>query len=83
MVLTQKTNVGIQASWSWSLRAVVRDLLGERTPAHTTLHGWTEGLGAHALGLRGAQLGGAPFSRFLVEPQDLGRRGRAGGADPL
>ena len=58
-------------------------MLGERTPAHTTLHGWTEGLGAHALGLRGAQLGGAPFSRFLAEAQDLGRRGRAGGADPL
>jgi hypothetical protein len=34
-----------------SLRHVTWDLLyGERTPAHTTLHGWTEGLGAWWLG---------------------------------
>ncbi|MCP3881419.1 MAG: hypothetical protein GY701_23965 [Sulfitobacter sp.] len=61
-------------TWSLSLRRVVWDLLGERTPAHTTLHGWTEGLGAHALGLPGAQLGGSPFSRFLVEAQVRIRR---------
>jgi len=61
--------VSTYATWFWSLRHVVWDLLGERTPAHTTLHGWTEGLGAHALGLPGAQLGGFPFSRFLVEAQ--------------
>ena len=48
--------VSTYATWSLSLRRVVWDLLGERTPAHTTLHGWTEGLGAHALGLPGAQL---------------------------
>jgi hypothetical protein len=61
--------VSTYATWFWSLRHVVWDLLGERTPAHTTLHGWTEGLGAHGLGLPGAQLGGSPFSRFLVEAQ--------------
>jgi len=34
-----------------SLRSVVwSKLYGERTPAHTTLHGWTEGLGAWCLG---------------------------------
>jgi hypothetical protein len=56
-------------TWNWSLRGVVWDLLGERTPAHTTLHGWTEGLGAHVLGLPQAQLHGAPFSRFVFEAQ--------------
>jgi hypothetical protein len=52
-----------------SLRAVVWSLLGERTPSHTTLHGWTEGLGAHALGLPGGEAGGWPFSRFLAEAE--------------
>jgi hypothetical protein len=34
-----------------SLRQVVWDeLYGERTPMHTTLHGWTEGLAAYCLG---------------------------------
>ncbi len=56
-------------SWGWSLRGVVWDLLGERTPTHTTLHGWTEGLGAHVLGLAGTEAGGAPFSRFVFEAQ--------------
>jgi len=54
---------------NWSLRDAVWDLLGEPTPAHTTLHGWTEGLGAHVLGLPGAQTHGAPFSRFVFEAQ--------------
>ena len=45
------------------------DLLGERTPSHTTLHGWTEGLGAHVLGLPGGEAGGVPFSRFVIEAQ--------------
>jgi hypothetical protein len=57
------------ATWSSSLRGVVWDLLGERTPSHTTLHGWTEGLGAHVLGLPGGEAGGVPFSRFVVEAQ--------------
>jgi hypothetical protein len=57
------------ASWDWSLRDVVWDLLGERTPAHATLHGWTEGLGAHVLGLSPAVADGAPFSRFVFEAE--------------
>ena len=52
-----------------SLRGVAWSLLGERTPSHATLHGWTEGLGAHALGLPSGALGAMPFSRFLAEAQ--------------
>jgi len=57
------------ATWQQSLRAVVWSLLGERTPSHTTLHGWTEGLGAHALGLPAGEAGGAPFGRLVAEAQ--------------
>ena len=56
-------------TWTRSLRSVAWDLLGERTPSHSTVHGWTQGLGAHALGLPGGEAGGAPFSRFAVEIQ--------------
>jgi hypothetical protein len=59
--------------WGQGLRPVVWGLLGERTPSHATLHGWTEGLGAHALGLPGGEAGGAPFSRFAVEMQTRAR----------
>jgi hypothetical protein len=52
-----------------SLRKVVWDLLGDRTPSHTTLHGWTEGLGAHALGLPSGDVGGLPFSGVLAEAE--------------
>jgi len=51
-----------------SLRDVACQL-GDRTPAHTTLHGWTEGLGAHALGRPGGELGGAPMSRLIAEAE--------------
>jgi hypothetical protein len=53
-----------------SLRQVSWDLLGERTPAHTSLFGWSEGLGAHALGRvrRGGELG-VPVSRLLSESE--------------
>jgi len=61
--------VATYAQGSSSLRTVAWSLLGERTPAHTTLHGWTEGLGAHVLGLPGGEAGGLPFSRFLAEAQ--------------
>ena len=60
---------GTYAKGSSSLRTVAWSLLGERTPSHTTLHGWTEGLGAHALGLPGGEADGLPFSRFLAEAQ--------------
>jgi hypothetical protein len=52
-----------------SLRQVAWSQLGGRTPAHTTLHGWTEGLGAHALGRPGGDLGGAPMSRFVADAE--------------
>lgn len=39
----------------------------EWTPAHTALHGWTEGLGAHALGRPGSDADGVPVSRFITE----------------
>lgn len=51
------------------LRPVAWSLLGDRTPAHTTLHGWTEGLGAHALGRRGGDAGGVPMSRFVADAE--------------
>lgn len=52
-----------------SLRQVAWGQLGERTPAHTTLHGWTEGLGAHALGRPGGDLSGASMSRLIAEAE--------------
>ena len=52
-----------------SLRQVAWGQLGNRNPAHTTLHGWTEGLGAHALGRPGGEAGGAPMSRFEAEAE--------------
>jgi hypothetical protein len=54
-----------------SLRSVAWETLGgERTPAHTSLHAWSEGLGAHALGLAGGEVeGGAPVSRLFAETQ--------------
>lgn len=52
-----------------SLRQVAWPQLGDPTPAHTTLHGWTEGLGAHALGRPGGETGGAPMSRLLAEAE--------------
>jgi hypothetical protein len=59
--------------WAESLRSAVWTMLGERTPSHTTLHAWTEGLGAHALGLPAGAFagptGGWPFSRVLAEAE--------------
>lgn len=52
-----------------SLRQVAWGQLGDRSPGHTTLYGWTEGLGAHALGRPRGELGGAPMSRLIAEAQ--------------
>ena len=57
------------ARGEFSLRQVAWGQLGDRTPAHSTLHGWTEGLGAHALGRPGGDAGGAPLSRFVAEAE--------------
>lgn len=59
--------VSIYSRGDQSLRRVAWRQLGEPTPTHTTLHGWTEGLGAHALGRPGGMLGGAPLSRLIAE----------------
>jgi hypothetical protein len=52
-----------------SLRQVAWDqLYGERTPEHTTLHGWTEGLGAYCLGrVVGEVAYSVPANRNLAE----------------
>ena len=39
----------------------------EALVAHTTLHGWTEGCGAHALDRPGSCTDGLPVSRFVAE----------------
>jgi hypothetical protein len=52
-----------------SLRQVAWGQLGDRIPAHTTLFGWSEGLGAHALGRPGGEAGGAPMSRLVAEAE--------------
>ncbi|MBC8424654.1 hypothetical protein H8E07_11060 [bacterium] len=54
------------AQGNLSLRKVAWEQLGERTPAHTALHGWTEGLGAHALGRSSGDAGGAPISHLVA-----------------
>ena len=52
-----------------SLRQVAWDrLYGERTPEHTTLHGWTEGLGAWWQGRRTGEVAfSVPATRVLAE----------------
>jgi len=52
-----------------SLRQVAWDqLYGERTPEHTTLHGWTEGLGAYCLGRTVGEVAfSVPATRILAE----------------
>lgn len=70
-----------------SLRQVAWGQLGERTPAHTTLHGWTEGLGAHVLGRDGGAIGSAPMSRLIAEawprvPEIAGVLRREAAPDP-
>jgi hypothetical protein len=52
-----------------SLRQVAWDqLYGECTPAHTTVHGWTEGLGAYLLGRPVGQAAfSIPAARILAE----------------
>ncbi len=52
-----------------SLRQVAWvQLYGERTPEHTTLHGWTEGLGAYCLGRTVGEVAfSVPATRILAE----------------
>lgn len=52
-----------------SLRQVAWDqFYGERPPEHTTLHGWTEGLGAYCLGRTVGEVAfSVPATRILAE----------------
>jgi len=53
-----------------SLRVAVAQILGTRTPVHTSLHAWSEGLGAFALGIAIGELRGAiPASALFVETE--------------
>lgn len=62
--------VAAYAEGGKGLRPVAWSLAGERTPAHTSLHGWTEGLGAHALGREAGEVaGGTPHSALAAETQ--------------
>ena len=62
-------SVGLYNQGDLSLRQVAWDqLYGERTPEHTTLHGWTEGLGAYCLGRAVGEVAFAvPATRILAE----------------
>ncbi len=55
-VIAEQAGAYTTRGWVESLRSVAWGLLGERTPSHTTLHGWTEGLGAYGLGAFGLGL---------------------------
>lgn len=53
-----------------SLREVAEGIHGDRILAHSTLHAWTEGMGAFALGRAGGGLPGVdPIGRILSETQ--------------
>ena len=71
LVIGHLVSTYTEGGWTQSLRSAAWGLLGERTPSHTTLHGWSEGLGAHALGLAlgtfDGAAGGWAFSRVLAE----------------
>lgn len=49
-----------------SLRAAVNTLFGE-SPAHTTIHGWTEGMGAYALGHPAGEVANATPAQAIRE----------------
>jgi hypothetical protein len=66
-----------------SLRQVAWEQLGERELAHTTLHGWTEGLGAHALGRPGGDGGGAPISHLVAIAESRAPGVAAAGRDEV
>ena len=61
-----------------TLREVVwRDLGGDRTPSHTTLHAWTEGFGAYAQGRPGGEVADAvPALAVIAEAVSRDPRAR-------
>lgn len=60
-----------------SLRQVAWEELGERTPAHTTSHGWSDSLGAYALG-RPAEFSDGPDRARWREEATVSRLGHGG-----
>jgi len=62
--------LALYAKGERSLRQVSWELLGTKTPAHTSLFGWSEGLGAHTLGrVKSEAELGLPASRLLAESE--------------
>lgn len=60
--------MSLYRSGDLSLRQAVTKILGDRTPVHSSLHAWLEGLGAFALGFPTGELPGcAPASNLLAE----------------
>lgn len=60
--------VGSYSNGQLSLRAVVWTSLPGEAPAHSTLHGWTEGAGAYVLGRKVGEVPNAlPAGRVLAE----------------
>jgi len=54
--------------WDKGLRQVAWSLFVGQTPAHATLHAWTEGFGAYVLGRPGGEVPDAlPASRVLAD----------------
>ncbi|MFQ5426163.1 MAG: hypothetical protein ACE5EV_03680 [Gaiellales bacterium] len=70
---------------SRTLREVVwRDLGGEHTPSHTTLHAWTEALGAYAQGRPGGEVPDAqPALAVIAEAISRDRGARAAFEQPV
>lgn len=68
-----------------SLREVVwQDVGGDRTPSHTTLHGWTEGFGAYVQGRPGGELPDAtPALAVVAHAAARDPRARAAFAHPV
>ena len=58
------------AEGSMSLREVVWSLAGDRTPSHSTLHAWSEALGAYVLGREAGEVaGGTPHTALIQETE--------------
>ena len=65
-------------------RVVLDDLGGARTPAHTTLHAWSEGVGAYVLGRPAGEVDDAtPASRIVADVEAHDRRARRAFERPL
>lgn len=55
------------------LRPVAWSLAGDQIPAHTTIHGWDEGMGAHALRREARDVPGSRPHTALVQETETRR----------